>query len=198
MTTQIPDRLLYQGDDYLIISAKGDGLISPSDFGMRTATNVDSACYRGYHVRYIYADEGLFLTDIVLRTSDGHFEGIYGVEPTIDTKFNTGAYSGLQVRTVFSGNLLVAKDMKKEMRRIPMPFSFDTVKELLFQDGTIVSEIDHSKRVDEILEIVKQDKSIHFWEIEWGFSQDYDLHCYWTRTDSDRKTWQDSQDKLKE
>jgi len=177
MTTQIPDRLAYQDDEYLIISAKGNGLMSPSDFGMKAVTK-STACYRGYDAEYVCENENLFLTSIELRTGDGHFKNIDGVKPVIDERLNMGKYSALRVRTAFSGGLLIVMNMKKEMRGIMWPFSFEVVKELLLEEGKVVSATDHSKKVAAILDTLKRDRSISWNEIEWSFSQDYDMYYY--------------------
>jgi hypothetical protein len=169
MTRQIPDRLIYEEIEYIILSANGRGLSAPQDFGMSPLT-MHTACLRGYQVEYTYADRTLYLTEMTLRTADGSFATIGGIEPSVSDG-GVGTYADLRVEVPFTGGLLIARRIKKMKRGDLTPMDFEVVKEVAFDKGQIVSAMDHSAGLAAISEPAEEG---------WPFSRKYDLRYYQT------------------
>jgi hypothetical protein len=178
MTQQIPDRLIYQATAYQILSVSGEGLTRPADLGLKPIM-LSTACVRGYQADYTYEAGRLILTGLTVRTLDGHYAPIDGVAPDVDTTRGRATYTGLQVQTAFSGGLLIAEGREIATRGWIMPHHFATVKELLFEEGHLRSEIDHAAEMARIRGALAQDLAPDVGDTAWGFSRTYDMHHYW-------------------
>ena len=186
MTAQITDEVVYQGESYQIIGVKGALLPVPQDFGM-IPQMMSTACYRGYFVEYTCEGSRLFLSEMTVRAAE--YKPINGVEVRIGGTFNAGQYFDIDLPLKFSGGLLIAKDFIST-RYVHMgfqkPTSFQTVIELLIEDGKIVEVLDHSRKVAQMREDMAkmpapgfddprmQSRHLQEW-IHWTFSLDYNL-----------------------
>jgi hypothetical protein len=99
MTTQIPDRFLFKGDEYSLIGMDGGDLASPEQFGMEPKM-MHTGCYRGFYATYELAEEALYLREIA--------PGNYLPEPEIDD--NQSTHRGLGVLVPFTGMIRIVKD----------------------------------------------------------------------------------------
>jgi len=193
VTAQIPDRLDYEGHEFSIVGIKGEGLAHPLDFGMQPTT-IHTGCYRGYYSTYSCVNGKLKLISLTLRTADGTYIAIHDVRPELDRITNrdgkevtaNATYSGLEIDVAFSGGLLVARDFIQEMyvhMGFQKPYAYERVIEMMFRNGQLVGQIDHSDRMAFIRQEVisgEERKPGSFnrdemkdW-IEWTFSLDYD------------------------
>jgi len=212
MTAQIPDSVHYKDMTYNVIGIKGEGLPKPSDYGLHPAM-WHTACYRGYVAGYLCTDEGLFLDKLHIGCVSGKWVAINGIEP--ETQYSTGwsmndgekeevtwengkLYQGLNLETYFSGGILIATGFIRELyvhMGYGKPYQYEHVHELLFHEGTLTQEIDHSEKAaawrERILQHRKGEegltareindqrrdnplsKSDLEKEIEWRFSLDY-------------------------
>ncbi|MBZ0277555.1 MAG: hypothetical protein K8I60_15525 [Anaerolineae bacterium] len=186
MTAQITDKVVYQGESYQIIGIKGDGLPKPEDFDMLPQM-MSTACYRGYFVEYTCEGSRIFLSEMTIRAPE--YKLINGIQAHIGGMFNAGQYSDVDMPLKFSGGLLIAKDFISAMyvhMGFQKPTSFQTVLELLIEDGKIINVLDHSQKVAQMrAEAAKlpapgfddprmQSRHLEEW-IHWTFSLDYNL-----------------------
>ncbi len=186
MTAQITDRVVYQGESYQIIGVKGGLLPAPQSFGI-VPQMMSTACYRGYFVEYACEGSRLFLSEMTVRAAE--YKPINGVEVQIGGTFNSGQYFDIDLPLKFTGGLLIAKDFISA-RYVHMgfqkPTSFQTVIELLIEDGKIVEVLDHSRKVAQMRDEMEkmpapgfddprmQSRHLQEW-IQWTFSLDYNL-----------------------
>lgn len=189
MTAQIPDTVVYQHNTYRIVGVKGKGLPTPGEFDMQPVM-MSTGCYRGYVTQYALHNDRFVLNALTLRTGDDSYKPINGVRPTIGGTFKAGQYTNLNLPTRFSGGILIAKDFIQAMyvhMGFQKPTSFETVVELLIENGRLKRAIDHSEKVAQLRQALSKplpkpgfddqrmrERHTMDW-IEWTFSLDYDL-----------------------
>jgi hypothetical protein len=135
MTAQIPDTFIYQGEEYALVGIEGGGLLKPKDFGLQPIM-MHTACYRGYYCTYRIAEDGLFLTHLVVRTRQAIYPPIEGREAVMGNL--DGVYSDLKVLVPFTGKLRLAKDFIRELyihMGFQKPSAFKTILDLSFEGG---------------------------------------------------------------
>jgi hypothetical protein len=187
MTAQIQDVVKFDGRDYVITGVKGSTLPNPEQFGMLPVM-MSTACYRGFINTYMVADGELFLTQMAVRSSNG-YKSVDGVDAKLDERFGHATYHDLMLPVPFSGGMLIARDFIGTLY-VHMGFqkatSYETVIELLLDNGLITQSLNHSKKIaklrDDLAEWRKQSgektppsqDDLRAW-ISQMFSLDYDL-----------------------
>jgi len=217
MTAQISDHVIYADHTYQVIGVKGSWLPQPQDYGLTPtmmSTACYRGYYCDYTVRdnalllthlvvrtpddnappiegvtpIVGKRRKLDNTEFPPTDIRGMYES-YGAEGRF-INYDGAIYANLKIETHFSGGLLIAGDFIRSMyvhMGFQKPTSFETVIELLFEDGKLTDAIDHSKKMAERrAEMLKPRPRIGFddeqmptkqveeW-IEWTFSLDYDV-----------------------
>lgn len=153
MTGQIPDIFRYEGEEYDLVGIDGESLYEPQDFGINPQM-ASTACWRGYQLIYDCKDKQLILDHMHVRTNDKIV--VNGVSPKTSEKtdgmsfFNT-IYENLELKTKFTGTLLLAKDFISEMyvhMGFQSPEAFRTVIEIQVSDGDILEVKDLSDEME--------------------------------------------------
>jgi hypothetical protein len=172
MTDQIPDTLIYQARECPILAISGKGLLTPADFGMQ-ATSRSTACRRGYYMRYSCQPTELFLDQMTIWTEDDAYPEIGGVHPfrPIRELWTAMVYVGLRVATPFTGGLLIGIDLQRGggVRELSYWRSYQTILELLFDEGNLQKSIDRSYQIAQVPEDVFPE------DIEDVFTSRYDF-----------------------
>ncbi len=151
MTAQIPDSVIYEGEEFFLVGVKGEKLYIPEDFGIAPHFR-STACWRGYVMRYTFNKGQLVLDRMLLNTSKPL--KINGIEPQTlkDVGSFDYSYENLSIKTDFTGAILLAKDFIQEMyvhMGFQRPMAYEIVVELEIQHGNMVSVKDLSKRMEE-------------------------------------------------
>jgi hypothetical protein len=154
MTGQIPDQFRYEGEAYDLVGLDGGPLYEPHDFGITTQM-ASTACWRGYQMFYDCKDGMLILDQMHAQTNDKvTVNGVAprGPEDDDETFFFNTFYKNLELKTNFTGSLLLAKDFISE-RYVHMGFqspdAFKTVLEIRVKDGMILEVKDISEMMEE-------------------------------------------------
>ena len=181
MTGQIPDSFLYKDEVYSLSGISKGDLFSPTDYGFSPRI-ASTACWRGYVLYFTIRNESLILVDMAINASE-ELE-INGVKP--EKKNNTFKlhYHDLNFKIDFTGTLIIAKDFIDTMY-VHMGFqrliAYETVLELNFDHGKLISERDLSHQIkkqrdknplDKSTPKSMKDKDIREW-IERSFSLEY-------------------------
>lgn len=142
MTSQIPDRFLYIGEQYTLVALDGEGLIKPQDYGMKPKM-LHTGCYRGFYSTYEVTNDGLFLTEMVIGKVEEGYQPIQAIMPKQpdSNSHSYFTYKGLKLFAPFTGTLKIAKDFIKELY-IHMGYqkasAYETVLEFKFEKGKFV------------------------------------------------------------
>ena len=177
MTSQIPDQMLYKDCLFKIIGVKGDRLFTPDDFDLKVGP-WKSICWRGYIVTYSCINKHLYLTELhVGNIVPGHdWVSINDVQPeTHYTRYWTSSsneegiqredgkkYFNINLESHFSGGILMGADLISALlvnMGYAKPYQYEHVYELLFHEGTLTQETDHSGKAHEWREsLIRQHK----------------------------------------
>lgn len=176
MTKQIPDKVVYKNEEFILAGRKGTGLFTPVDFGMSPEMlEISTSCYRGYCCRYECSDSELFLVELgIFQRENIKLPLIEGVaaEPR-GTIFSS--YEHLRIPCSLSGGLILVRNPIEVAVQSFSPLDFEEIVELLFEKGKLQQEIDHSltivslrKQVDEFSESFKSDGELsEFFRRDW-------------------------------
>jgi hypothetical protein len=152
MTGQVPDELIYNESIYSIVGLKGEFLPEPFDFGFKPVSP-NTANWRGFIMTYAIAEEHLLLRrmDLWVKEIDGKPPIINEVKPKLEEEGIVRLiYDNLELRTEFTGKILIAKDFINSLyvhMGFQSPLSFETVIELVFQEGKLLSANNFSEKM---------------------------------------------------
>lgn len=172
MTTQIDDKFKYKGKEYSVAGISEPELIDPSSaFGLEPLS-VCTACWRGYQACFAVIDSHLVLDDLYVylfsaeqsEDSDLQENSVEGEIPEINDvspikledmdSFNT-LYRGLNYQLDYTGGLLIADGFIQGLyvhMGFQKPWKYETVIELLFEEGKLIKKIDQSEKMAEFRE----------------------------------------------
>ena len=162
MTGQTPDTLIYKNTSYAIVGMKGEEILHPIDFGLEPRSP-HTGNWRGYVMRYKVQSQRLLLDKMDVYVEDLNLDPpkINDVKPT---KKKEGllhlVYKYLNLQTKFTGGILIGKDFIYSMyvhMGFQSPISHETVFELVFENGILISRKDLSKLMKEYREKGKSD-----------------------------------------
>ncbi|MFX0099782.1 MAG: hypothetical protein ACFFCS_09375 [Candidatus Hodarchaeota archaeon] len=191
MTAQVPDEFRYGGgEEFSLVGMVGEGLFEPeTDFNLKPFSTC-TACWRGYQMTYDCVDGKLVLQRMYINIDDP--QEINGIKPRKiedDDENYYGfklVYENLNLKTRFTGKLLLAKDFINSMyvhMGYQRPMAYKTVLEIHVKDGEITEERNLSKKMAELRKKDRKkdarpdsdsETDIKGW-IEKSFSLDYDL-----------------------
>jgi hypothetical protein len=183
LTAQIPDSIIYEGEEFSLVGVKGKGLYIPEDFGIEPHFR-STACWRGYVMRYSFNNGQLILDRILINTNNPL--KINEIEPQNLKEIGSFdyCYENINFKTDFTGTLLLVKDFIQEMyvhMGFQRPMAYKTVIEIRIENGTIISTRDLSKNMEEYRKLdISRDaqpqsnsrKDIENW-VKRTFSLDY-------------------------
>jgi len=148
MTAQIPDDVILYGVKFSLVGIQGEGLFTPGDFGIFARFN-NTACWRGYVMTYIVKEEQLILDRMRVNTKNPI--EINDVKPESGGDLFDYCYSNLNLKTEFTGKLLLAKDFIHSMyvhMGFQRPMAYKTVVELYLEKGKITLFKDLSRKME--------------------------------------------------
>ncbi len=149
MTGQMPDEFELNGESFSLVGLKGQGLYKPEDFGIIPYYSC-TACWRGYLMKYIFNKNQLILDELLVNVNEP--PEINGVQPQQGNSLFKYHYKNLNLKTVFTGRVLLAKDFIDSMyvhMGFQRPMAFKIVLGLEIKKGEIVLFQDLSKQMEE-------------------------------------------------
>ena len=172
----------------LLASAFGaDQFFDPRVFGVYP-TSVSSACWRGYQAVFTVFRTQLILTSFHAsfykkpKNSGSKYRSlrlpkINGVSPrrrVKDCSFNNN-YSGLNYPINYTGGLLIGQGFIQRLHGLiafHSAWKFKTVFELIFENGTLISETDRSRfMVDYRRQVLRESNDSTMERLDFAFSE---------------------------
>jgi len=159
MTAQASDSIKYRGETYSIAGRNGTLLFDPTLHGMKPV-GTSSFCWRGYLCMYSVDSQRLLLDELRVNMNEpaSVFLGIHP-KPLImsinghDIQIWDAVYEQLRHSVPYTGGLLLARHFIEELY-VHMGFhpawKYRDVHELIFHDGQLVHETDHSSRIEQV------------------------------------------------
>lgn len=195
MTAQIGDRFNLVGRKGEIVKANLMQEFHPLWYGIEPE-GVCTACWRGYWCVYSVGENGIFLEDLYVNAKNGQYPQIAGVTPVAAPEgrfafiyMGHHLYKGLNIKCVCDGQILVGEGLLSKYcngHGTTKPWAYETLTELVFQDGILVGESDQSHVGAEIRRRIDEDMSFeykmfwsHFKGLENGFDLDPEIDVWW-------------------
>lgn len=132
---------------FLILKCEKKEIFDPHQIGISPIWSDN----RNFHYSCVFEikDYQLYLKNLIL-TSDRIYPNVGGAKPVFlsdENGVDTVEYRNVMIPVVYTGAILIGKNLVKTYgneREMPC-YSFKTVRELIFQEGRLVTTIDHSK-----------------------------------------------------
>mgnify|MGYP001212192032 CR=1 FL=1 len=172
MTAQINDTFRYGDADYSVAGISEGELFDPAILDLKPSM-ASTACWRGYQVLYSVLDRHLVVADlhVNLLEEEVHgysrkvgplINGVLPIGPDEDFDFFNNHYEGINYHLEYTGGLLLADGFIEELY-VHMGFhpawKYQSVIELLFENGVLVDEFDRSERMADIREMISEPRA---------------------------------------
>ena len=175
MTAQVPDSILLQGMEWVLVAWDGTGLFNPHDHGLRPEWN-STDCYRGYICTYAIGDGSLRLRNVFFHDLD--FAGpeevppLFGAPGHWSNGYVSYSFPNLGAEIPFRGVLLAGSGWEKdEWECIHPAEAFYRVTELTFEErGRLSGIFDRTQDARELNSLPRS----------WGF-KDQELLRAWEK-----------------
>lgn len=170
MTAQVGDRFQFKGEDYSIVAMSTPIGFKPQDYGI-TPEPVCTACWDGYWCEYEITKAGIILKNLYINSKNDHYPEINGISPQNDRQKKSRfqymghhLYKDLDIRMDYTGRILIGKDFIQKYyihMGYQRAWAYETLEELVFQDGALIETVRHSemaRRLREKVDIEINDK----------------------------------------
>jgi len=166
LTAQAANQVILKDQKFNLVGFTNEGLIKPQDFGI-IPKGIGSFCWRGFITTYKIDLNSNFLLEEMVVHSEVNREiiKINGVEPISpkskwQKKIFKRLYEGINLKTKYSGYLLIGKDFIDELY-IHMGFhpawKYNEVYELKIDYGKVLSIKDLSEKMKIYRELLKEE-----------------------------------------
>jgi len=158
MTAQISDIIFYSNNQYSIVALEKELPFHPKNYGLEPQP-VSTACYRGYYCEYSLIENQLVLSKLNIGLKEDK-PAINGIQPQKGKHFETSGfweYNDLNIPIDYSGGMVIGSQLILEFyihMGFQRPHSFKEVFELIIDKGKLIECIDHSKRMEEIRDMI--------------------------------------------
>ncbi len=152
MSAQLPDRFLFQGQEYDIISTAPSKLFDPAQWGL-DPVSPHGACLRGTIATFTVKEESLFLKD--LRCWTRQLPPDHLVEAKTVKDVHAGEcpeyfYEGINALIPWGGKIVLGRAFLWPLllpRGFQPAWKYKEVMQLLFEEGNLRAYGDVSKKV---------------------------------------------------
>ncbi len=150
MSDQIVDTLIYQEYEYPLLAVKGIGLALPQHFGIEPEV-IDKWCKRGYYLRYLCSEDGLYLSEMTVKAQNSIYPEIAGIRSFVALAglFAARRYADLKIPVPFTGSLIIGKEFRRGGGEIHLEdwHCYRVFIELSFEKGHLQKAIDCSNKM---------------------------------------------------
>lgn len=155
MTAQIPDTVIYNGEEFKLVGINGNKLFQPEEYRLKPIM-ASTACYNGYLLIFKCEKNEFLLDKLFIRTLEkpvpinGKKAKKYAEE--MFSHFFSHQYTDLHLKVHFTGSIVIARDFIEE-KYVHMGYQssrdFREVYKLTIKDDSIIEVSDLSKRMEE-------------------------------------------------
>jgi hypothetical protein len=168
MTQQISDTFQYCDAEYAVAGISDGNLFNPAVLDLKPGIAC-TACWRGYQAVYAILETQLVVADLYI-TLWKNMEGfqfhrkqgpaINGITPTEKKRQEfdlNNHYSGINHHLEYTGGLLLVDGLISSFhihRSLYLACEYKNVIELVFENGILSREIDHSEKMAEVRQMI--------------------------------------------
>jgi hypothetical protein len=175
MTAQVPDSILLQGVQHVLVAWDGIGLFSPHQHGLNPGWS-STNCYRGYLCTYAIGDGSLRLRNVLFHdlglSGPNEVPTLFGKSGHWSNGYVSYSFPNLEAEIPFRGALLAGSGWDKdEWECIHPAEAFYRVTELTFEEGG---------RLRGIFDRTKDARELDTLPRSWG-GRDHELLRAWEK-----------------
>lgn len=165
MTAQASDQFEIDGVRYSIAAIEREWPFDPTKHGFSPVAP-HTGCWRGFIASYVLRDKQLELAQLLVGFGNAHPHAWRGISPEKGEFFKFDrmwAYQDVALPVAYSGGLVVAAGFLREFyvhMGFHRPHCYETVKELIFEDGLLVDLRDHSTRMAAARDMVRAERKV--------------------------------------
>lgn len=142
MSAQLPDRMVFQGKEYDVITSFPPKLFNPISWGLKPASP-HGACLRGTILTYEVKEGVLYLKDLRYWTKQSTLSGLVPGVPSKEEE--TGGcigylYSNINAVIPWSGEIVIGRSFLWPLllpRGFQPAWKYKEVSRLLFEEGSL-------------------------------------------------------------
>jgi hypothetical protein len=142
MSAQLPDRMVFQGKEYDVITSFPPKLFNPISWGLKPASP-HGACLRGTLLTYEVKEETLYLKDLRYWTKQANLSDLVPGVPMKEDE--TGGcigylYSNINAVIPWSGEIVIGRSFLWPLllpRGFQPAWKYKEVTRLLFEEGSL-------------------------------------------------------------
>ena len=160
MTAQVSDTLIFEGTEFSIAAIEKKWPFKPQDHGFEPV-GMSTACWRGYYCVYNVNQGGLVLERLNLGCGENKPPNWKGIQPRRGEFFkynNMWEYINVSLPIGYSGGIIIGYDFIRDFyvhMGFHRPHCYRLVKELIFDDGRLVKNIDHSEKMGQTRQMIE-------------------------------------------
>lgn len=162
MTMQIKESFYHSDSKHTIVSCSAPLEFHPAKYGLKPVPYT-TACHKGYWCNYALQGKQFILRDLFIHTDNDMYPPIFNCVAVFDQDFphthsRHRVYKDLCYPTNYTGKILIGT------KEVPtyyidgiwgIPWSYKELKELVFDQGVLIAEIDHSETAKDIRKFIR-------------------------------------------
>lgn len=147
----------YGGTKYALIEQEPLPFFDPKEYGLLPDTEACSGCTRGYYCEFTIIDNRLLLKSLHIISKDGYLPVIAGISAKWSHGFDV--YENLYIPMVWTGRVAGGSQPIREYRSYfgCAPWGYTTVRDFVFENGTLTQTTDYSTTAEEIRKLIQSD-----------------------------------------
>lgn len=189
MTAQIPDNFRFNRKSYDLVAMTNSIDFDPEDHGLKPVP-MHTACWRGFFCDFKITKKGLFLDRLNISTELMEFPDLWGSKPKVKHSNEDSAslvYEKINHKIDYTGSIVLGDGFLDEYyihMGFQRPWAYESVVEVVFENGNLVKTIDHSETVAKIREEISSGKDFEsrknlFDFVTDSFSLDARTKAWW-------------------
>ncbi len=189
MTAQIADKYYYKDETYDIIALSAPVYFQPEEYGLKPVAKC-TACWRGHWCEFEVTYTGLLLQTLNISCANNEYPDLFGVKAEkVKDFFCDAKYDNLNHPIEYDGSIVIGRDFIRDYyvhMGFQQAWAYEEVYELVFENGILVKEVNHSEFVKQLRQKIDSDPNfkrelhsniINF--VESSFSLDYKVKAWW-------------------
>lgn len=155
MTAQVPDNLVYNGDEYELLGDYPRQLPMLDKFNMKP-TMIHTGCHRGYVAGYLVENSQLYLTYLYVYVVSGEYSKISEISPSLD-KYGRATYENIRESLPITGKIVIGKELAPfgwpDFREV---HNYKAMLRMSFDKGNLLTVEDISSQVAPICSLMQE------------------------------------------
>jgi len=162
MTMQIKDSFYHANAEYEVLSCSIPLQFHPPKYDL-IPKGICTACHKGYWCNYSLSEDQLVLQNLFIHTENDSYPPLWGCTAVFENNdphvyMGHHVYKELHHPIKYTGNILIGNKSTPTYYIdgiSGIPWGYKDLKELVFENGKRINEIDHSETAKDIRKFIR-------------------------------------------